>query len=200
MILPYKKLCLFCCICLLLSHLVGCSSPSQSSAETSQLETKYYFTPAEKYSYTPYEYNELYWRKYSTGHGLVDRTTWNIEVNFLELTEKGLRVEIYDHDNLGFVIDMDYFMLERQIDDQWVRLTWITTNPDKWKSIYCVYPSDNRDYVYITDECMFAHMPGVILESGHYRITKVVGGKEFSGEFDLTLETPIIIEDYLANK
>ncbi len=117
-----------------------------------------------------------------------ERDVWNIEIKFLEVDDRGIWITIYDYDNLGCWFNDKYYILERYEDNTWTQLT--KTNESEFGGERCfTIPSKKRSY--ITSNCLnyFAHLRSdVTFSAGHYRLTKVLSGREFSVEFDYTPE------------
>lgn len=117
-----------------------------------------------------------------------ERTDWNIEIKFLEVEERGIWITIYDYDNQGFWFNDKYYILERYEDDAWIQLT--DTDEREFGEDWC-FTIPNKTRSYITSNCLnyFSHLRSdVSFSAGHYRLTKVLGGRNFSVEFDYTPE------------
>ena len=42
-----------------------------------------------------------------------NRTTWNIELSLVEINERNIIIEMVDYDNIGFLMNDLYYVLER---------------------------------------------------------------------------------------
>ncbi len=123
--------------------------------------------------------------KSNVKHRLEERTSWNIELTFLDINEGGFVIQICDYDNQGFYFNPLYFVLEFKENNGWKKLT--TMNAEQaYKDVGYVYPKEGSDFVDVNDVCLFSLIPNFKLKNGHYRITKVLSGKEFSTEFEIT--------------
>ena len=124
--------------------------------------------------------------EYHTLPTLTERTEWNIEIEYLKQDEKGIWITIYDYDNQGFKYNPLYYILEKYDGSNWIKLT--TMNESNASSNYSyVFPSKKESYIDTNNLNYFSLLPsGTELETGHYRLTKVLSGKEFSVEFDYT--------------
>jgi hypothetical protein len=118
---------------------------------------------------------------------LVSRNSWNIELEFVECTDTRIRINIIDHDNLGFFFNDLYYVLEYWDGDSWVKLSDMNEKATPHSSMECV-PNTTPDYQTIPSSNMLAYLPDVTLVSGHYRLTKLINGRAFSVEFDLAFE------------
>ena len=118
---------------------------------------------------------------------LKERTAWNIELSFIECTERGIKIKICDHDNQGFEFNDLYFVLKLYQDGKWVKISEMNENAAN-RDLSYVFPSKTTDFVDTNNMNFFAFLPGVELKTGHYRLTKVLRGREFSLEFDLTFD------------
>lgn len=106
---------------------------------------------------------------------------WNIEIKFESYDENGIWLTLYDYDNLGFSRDAQY-TLEMQEGDKW---TQILVVKDLTMTFGYAVPQPEPDCIHLPALCM---MPKDFkLASGHYRVTKVLSGREFSTEFDLNV-------------
>lgn len=115
---------------------------------------------------------------------LNDRTSWNIDVSFLEVGKSGFKIRICDNDNQGFYYNPIYFVLEYKGENGWEKLTNLQENLAD-KDLVFVYPDENKDYVDTNNVVMFSLVPDFELKNGQYRITKVISGREFSTEFEI---------------
>ena len=116
---------------------------------------------------------------------LNERTSWNIEISFLELSKSGFKIRICDNDNQGFYYNPIYFVLEYKEGNDWKKLTnlnKIYANED----LVVVFPSDKNNYTDTNNVNMFSLVPNFELKNGQYRITKILSGREFSTEFEIT--------------
>ncbi len=118
---------------------------------------------------------------------LEDRTDWNIELSFLECNDIGIRIKICDYDNKGFAFNDLYFVLEYLEDDNWIKLSKMNET-SATQNLGYVLPSETSDFVDTDSMNRFAFLPDVELKSGHYRLTKILSGREFSVEFDLVFD------------
>lgn len=116
------------------------------------------------------------------------RSSWNIEMEFYELTEKAIVIRIVDYDNIGYAYNDLYYELEYFENGIWVPLTHMNKKAGTMNVRYHI-PSQTKDYCDLLSFNMRQLLPeGVTLKTGHYRITKILSGKEFSLEFDMTVE------------
>lgn len=115
---------------------------------------------------------------------LNDRTSWNIDISFLEVGKSGFKIRICDNDNQGFYYNPIYFVLEYKGENGWEKLTNLQENLAD-KDLVFVYPDKNKDYADTNNVLMFSLVPNFELKNGQYRITKVISGKEFSTEFEI---------------
>jgi len=163
---------------LLLFTLSGCGNPlsSETENETAEETEKETMSPAEHASH----YIPIIQQR--------NRETWNIELEFLELTDTGILIRIYDYDNLGFVYNPLYFVLEYYDGNNWTKVSTIKeSNADREDMNGYVVPSLEESYAATNSLNPFSLLPkDTVLKSGHYRISKVLSGKTFSVEFDLT--------------
>ncbi len=116
-----------------------------------------------------------------------DRTTWNIEMEFLECTDKAIVIKVTDYDNLGFMYNDLYYKLELFKDGEWVQLSKISESI-AYSDRHYVVPSLVEEYVDFNSYSLLSGMPDVTLESGHYRLTKIFNREEISLEFDLNFD------------
>lgn len=118
---------------------------------------------------------------------VANRTDWNIELSFVKCTDQAIVIRICDYDNQSYVINDLYYELEYLENDTWTKIS--SMNRDAaFKNLKMTVPSEVNDYADIDSYNRFAFMPGVTLKSGHYRLTKVLSGKDFSVEFDLNFD------------
>ena len=115
------------------------------------------------------------------------RTTWNIEMRFLECTEQAIIIEVIDHDNLGFMYSDLYYKLEVLKDGEWIQLSNISENTAYFRRAYVV-PSRTEECVDFYSYNLLSGMPDVTLETGHYRLTKRFNSRDFSFEFDMVID------------
>lgn len=115
-----------------------------------------------------------------------ERTDWNVEIKFLKVDDFGIWITIYDYDNLGLWFDDYDYILERYEDDTWVQLT--KKNGSYYADDPCyTLPDDTLSYISTNCVSPFSLLSSdVTFSAGHYRLTKVLSGKEFSVEFDYT--------------
>ena len=118
---------------------------------------------------------------------LEERTNWNIELSFIECTDTGIKIKICDHDNQGFSFNDLYFVLEIYENGEWVKISKMNENAASQNLGY-VFPSESENYVDLDSMNRFAFLPDVELKTGHYRLTKILSGREFSLEFDLNFD------------
>ncbi len=120
----------------------------------------------------------------------VNREQFNVEIRFLNYdAEHGFNIEIIDHDNLGFIFNHAYYVLERYENGQWIKLTKINES-EAYNSAYnaYVYPSLDKDYKSFPIYNLSSLLPkDVKITSGHYRIGKIIDKRLVSCEFDLNL-------------
>lgn len=115
---------------------------------------------------------------------LKERTSWNIDITFLEATQNGFKIKICDNDNQGFYYNPYYFALEYKDEIGWKKLTNLQESVIN-NDLAFVYPSKNEDYTDTNNIALFSLIPNFELKSGQYRLTKVISGKEFSVEFEI---------------
>ena len=163
-------LCLPVIICL---SIMGCSTNTNNDPKTLDLEEK----QNHKDEYT-FGYVEDF---------IAQRTNWNIKLSFLECTDKAIVIKICDYDNQGFVINDLYYELEYLDNGTWVKISYMNENA-ALKNVGFVFASEENDFVDMNSYNFFTLMPGVTLKSGHYRLTKVLSGRDFSVEFDLNFD------------
>lgn len=116
---------------------------------------------------------------------LKERTSWNIDIHFLELSKSGFKIRICDNDNQGFYYNPTYFILEYQDENSWKKLTIFQERLANEDLVF-VFPDENAGYVDTNNINMFSLIPDFKLKNGKYRITKVLSGREFSTEFEIT--------------
>lgn len=115
---------------------------------------------------------------------LTERTEWNIEIQFLKQDEKGIWITIYDYDNQGFQYNPLYYVLEKHDGSKWVKLTSMNESNASENHSY-VFPSEQKPYIDTNNLNYFSLLPsGTELETGRYRLTKILSGRAFSVEFD----------------
>ena len=119
--------------------------------------------------------------------GKEQRTTWNIEMKFLECTESAIVIEVIDHDNLGFMFTDMYYKLEVFKDGEWTQLSEIPESVAYYER-GCIVPNLTKDYADFHSYSLLSSMPDVTLETGHYRLTKKFNRQDFSVEFDLNFD------------
>lgn len=119
--------------------------------------------------------------------GLDERTDWNIELTFIECNETGIKIRICDRDNQGFAFNDLYFVLELYEDGEWVKISKMNENAASQNLGY-VFPSETANFVDLDSMNRFAFLPDVELKTGRYKLTKILSGREFSVEFDLTFD------------
>lgn len=122
-----------------------------------------------------------------TALGLEERTSWNIELSFIECNDTGIKIKICDHDNQGFAFNDLYFVLEFLEGDDWVKISKMNEN-SATQNLGYVLPSKTDDFVDLHSMNRFAFLPDVELKPGRYRLTKILSGREFSLEFDLNFD------------
>lgn len=118
---------------------------------------------------------------------LEERTSWNIDIEFIETTKSGFKIRICDNDNQGFYYNPIYFVLEYKSESGWKKLTIFQEKLANEDFVF-VYPDENENFVDTNNINMFALVPDFELKTGQYRITKVLSGKEFSTEFEITVQ------------
>lgn len=118
---------------------------------------------------------------------LEERTDWNIELSFVECNDIGIKINIYDYDNQGFAFNDLYFVLEVYEDDEWLKISKLNENAAN-RDLGYVVPSKTKDFIDFPSMNRFAFLPDVTLETGHYRLTKILSGRAFSVEFDLVID------------
>lgn len=117
---------------------------------------------------------------------LSERTEWNIEMKYLSQDDRGIWITIIDYDNQGFQYNPLYYVLEKYDGSEWVKLTKMNESNASRDYSY-VFPSKKNSYIDTNNLNYFSLLPsGTELETGRYRLTKVLSGKEFSVEFDYT--------------
>lgn len=116
---------------------------------------------------------------------LKERTSWNIDIYFLELSKSGFKIRICDNDNQGFYYNPTYFVLEYKDKNDWEKLTIFQERLAN-EDLAFVFPDENASYVDTNNINMFSLVPNFKLKNGKYRITKVLSGREFSVEFEIT--------------
>ena len=122
---------------------------------------------------------------------LPERTAWNIEMSFVKYKNNMLIVRICDNDNQGFYLNDLYYELEILRDGNWVKITRLNeaSHHGPGAEYGYVFPSEVDDYV---DTWSYNHTialkEGVTLETGHYRLTKILSGRKISFEFDMVIE------------
>lgn len=115
---------------------------------------------------------------------LKERTAWNIELKLLKIDDKGIWITIYDYDNQGFEYNTLYYVLERYENGEWIKLTKMNES-NAYRDLCEVIPSKNASFIDTNDLNFFSLLPSdVDFCAGHYRLTKVLSGREFSVEFD----------------
>lgn len=119
---------------------------------------------------------------------LKERTSWNIDIEFLETTKSGFKIRICDNDNQGFYYNPIYFVLEYKREDGWEKLTIFQEKLANEDFVF-VYPDKNKNFVDTNNINMFSLVPDFELKNGCYRITKVLSGREFFTEFEITDQT-----------
>ena len=118
----------------------------------------------------------------------LERDTWNIELSLKEITEQFIIVQIIDYDNIGYLMNDCYFVVERYEDGKWVN---ITNLKEEAAIRNCEYfcPNTVYDYAIAYSFNPYYVIPGIELVPGHYRMTKVLSSKsvskEISFEFDI---------------
>ena len=115
---------------------------------------------------------------------LEERTSWNIELEYLEIDEKGVWVRICDHDNLGFYYNPAYFVLEYYEDGEWVKISALSEKSES-QDYAIVYPEENNDFTDTNCLSRFLFMTVDELKPGNYKLTKVLSGREFYIEFEV---------------
>ena len=119
---------------------------------------------------------------------MAGRSSWNIEMEFYELTEKAIVLRIVDYDNIGYAYNDLYYWLDIYEDGEWKPIFSPNKNGAMKDVMYHV-PSRTENYCDLLSFNMRQFLPeDFTLKTGHYRITKILSGKEFSLEFDLTVE------------
>lgn len=167
-----KLLITICALCIVFS--VGCSNENDSKETTDTNEYLPEYVPD----------NIVEGDTYYVIPSLEERTAWNIEITFLEITDKAIKVQIVDYDNQGFEYNPLYYILEYYDNDQWTQIS--TMNEDNaYRDCALALPKENKDYLSLHDYNMLSLLPDPNLPSGHYRLTKVLSGQKFSVEFDL---------------
>lgn len=115
---------------------------------------------------------------------LTERTDWNIELKLYKIDDKGIWITICDYDNQGFEYNTLYYVLERYENGTWTKLTKINES-NAYTDLSYVFPSENDSFIDTNSLNYFSLLPSdVDFSAGHYRITKVLSGREFSVEFD----------------
>ena len=115
---------------------------------------------------------------------LEERTAWNIELKLLKIDDKGIWVTICDYDNQGFEYNTLYYVLERYENGVWTKLTKFNES-SAYTDMATVFPSKKYTFVDTVSVNFFSLLPSdVDFCAGHYRLTKVLSGREFSIEFD----------------
>lgn len=112
---------------------------------------------------------------------LQERTAWNIELELYKIDENGIWITITDYDNQGFEYNTLYFVLERYENGEWVKLTRLKEYYANTDVTY-VFPHEDVSYIDTNNLNFFPSY--VEFSAGHYRLTKVLSGREFSLEFD----------------
>ena len=173
-----KYLALFLSIIMCVAMLSGCDG-SASTAST---------TPAPPATGDPNA-------TYTTGKYILpmleERTSWNIEMSFVKYKNNMLIVRICDNDNQGYYLNDLYYELEILRDGNWVKITRLNeaSHHGPGAEYGYVFPSEVDDYV---DTWSYNHTialkEGVTLETGHYRLTKILSGRKISFEFDMVIE------------
>ena len=174
-----KKLLLFSLIFCILFTLCACEA-EQMEAQTSSDSTESYnstgkYTKPADRTVSP---------DLETFMPDLNRSVWNIEMEFLGLTDEYIKIRICDYDNLGYMINDLYYILERFENGNWVKLSKMNENAAN-SNLAIALPDLTKDYADIWSYNLLSLMPGVDINPGHYRITKVLSGKSFSLEFDI---------------
>ena len=120
-------------------------------------------------------------------HPIPDRTAWNIEMAFVKYEDGIITVSIRDNDNQGFYFNDLYFELEILKDGNWVKITRLNETA-AYKDYIYLFPSEVDDYVDMWSfNRTIALNEGVTLETGRYKLTKVLSGRKISFEFDMVI-------------
>jgi hypothetical protein len=72
-------------------------------------------------------------------------------------------------------------------DNGWVKISAMNEDAAYMGTTYAI-PDETRGYITSWSYNRTAFMPGVTLETGHYRLTKILSGKKISCEFDLVID------------
>ena len=119
---------------------------------------------------------------------LKERTSWNIEMTFVKYENGIITVAICDRDNQGFYFNDLYFELEIFKDGAWTKLTKLNES-SAYQNYGYLFPSEKDDYVDMWSfNRTIALKDGVTLETGHYRLTKILSGRKVSFEFDMVID------------
>ncbi len=119
---------------------------------------------------------------------LKERTSWNIEMTFVKYEDGIITVAICDRDNQGFYFNDLYFELEIFKDGAWTKLTKLN-EASAYQNYGYLFPSEKDDYVDMWSfNRTIALKDGVTLETGHYRLTKILSGRKISFEFDMVID------------
>jgi hypothetical protein len=118
---------------------------------------------------------------------VANRTDWNIELSFVKCTDQAIVIRICDYDNQSYVINDLYYELEYLENEKWIKISYMNRDA-AYRHLVVSVPSQVDDFTVNDSYNRFAFMPDVTLKSGHYRLTKVLSGKDFSVEFDLNFD------------
>ena len=179
-----KIVCIFNIIIICL-FLFGCQVPSEHTTEYINEETT---SPVHFDGSTSIYYgNTDFTKDYKE---LESRESWNIEMEFVRKAENSLIFAIYDYDNIGFYMGLYHFGLEYYNGFEWEIISGfhsIDTIPES-DEIMVAIPNPNGNKISCHVPALYSLMNTSELKSGHYRFTKILSGRKFTLEFDLTNE------------
>ncbi len=116
----------------------------------------------------------------------AERSTWNIDIELESFGKTGFFISITDHDNLGFVYNPVYFILEKYENGEWRKVSTLNEIAEDNDRSYVV-PKQAPLTAGTSCLCRYMFLENDLPPTpGHYRITKVLSGTPITAEFDIT--------------